>query len=136
MVGSLTSGQLASRVGHYKVLALIGLALTLVGMVLLSQMRVATTQAAAVVYMMLVGLGQGLLTAIFLLVVQNAAPGPMLGTATASCQFFRTIGATIGAAVSGAIMLSRYTSQLNSALPTGPSSGLTEAFAIPFGSPS
>jgi EmrB/QacA subfamily drug resistance transporter len=131
VVGSLTSGQLASRVGHYKVLALVGLALATVGMFALSRMDVDTAQGAAVVNMMLVGLGMGLLTPIYLLVVQNAVPAPMLGAATASCQFFRTIGATIGAAVSGSIMLSRYTSRLNSQVPAGPSNGFTEAFRNP-----
>jgi MFS family permease len=131
VVGSLASGQLASRVGHYKVLALIGLALTTCGMFSLSRMGVDTSRLTAVVNMMLIGLGLGLLTPIYLLVVQNSVPGPMLGAATASCQFFRTIGATIGAAVAGSIMLSRYTSRLDRELPAGAPDGLTEAFRNP-----
>src|SRR5262249_6675030 len=131
VVGSVASGQLASRVGHYKVLALTGLALSTGGMFSLSRMGVDTARLTAVANMMLIGLGLGLLTPIYLLVVQNAVPGPMLGAATASCQFFRTIGATIGAAVSGSIMLSRYTGRLDSELPAGAPNGLAEAIRNP-----
>jgi hypothetical protein len=45
---------------------------------------------------------------VFTLTIQNASPPNMIGAATALSQFCRSIGATIGAAVLGAILQARY----------------------------
>ena len=62
--------------------------------------------------MIVVGLGLGLGLQTFVLVVQNAVPRSMMGVATASTQFFRTIGATIGVTVMGALLTTRLHDEL------------------------
>jgi EmrB/QacA subfamily drug resistance transporter len=107
-LGSMTSGQLVSRIGHYKRIALVGLGLMTLGLSLLSRMDESTSQMLAVGYMMTVGAGLGLTMPIYTLVVQNVAPWHMIGAATASTQFFRSIGGTLGVAIFGTVMLSRF----------------------------
>jgi EmrB/QacA subfamily drug resistance transporter len=111
-VGSITSGQLVSRIGHYKRIALVGLGLMTVGMWLLSGMQESTTQLQAVGYMMTVGIGLGLTMPIYTLIVQNVAPWHMIGAATAATQFFRSIGGTLGVAIFGTVMLSNFNAYL------------------------
>ena len=52
----------------------------------------------------LIGIGLGALSQQYTLVVQNAVPRRDLGVATASLQFFRNVGATIGTAVFGTVL--------------------------------
>ncbi|HUU32868.1 MAG TPA: hypothetical protein VMW48_02330, partial [Vicinamibacterales bacterium] len=58
---------------------------------------------------------------VYALVVQNAAPRAQLGAATATSQFFRSIGSTIGVALFGTMLLGVYHQQLELTLPAGTS---------------
>jgi hypothetical protein len=66
--------------------------------------------------LVLTGLGLGLVMPVFTLTIQNAAPMNMIGAATALSQCVRSIGATVGAAVMGAILQQRYMESMGSAL--------------------
>jgi hypothetical protein len=54
--------------------------------------------------MIFIGLGLGFTSMCYTLSVQNAVPWKLRGVATASTQFFRTIGGTIGVAIMGTIL--------------------------------
>jgi len=54
--GSIFSGQLVSRLGRYKVLAIVGTAIMTFGMLLMSGMKGDTTQAIAIRNMVVMGL--------------------------------------------------------------------------------
>lgn len=126
IVGSVASGQLVSRLGRYKLVATLGLALMTVGLFLLSGMRVDTTTATVVRNMIVTGLGLGLTMPIYTLAVQNAVDRRLLGAATAATQFFRQIGGTVGTAIFTSLMLSRYHTQFNAGVPNGvPAQALT-----------
>ncbi len=114
---SIVGGQLLSRTGRYKVLAIIGFAVAAMGMFLLSRMAVTTTQGELIRNMIITGLGGGVLLSLFTIVVQNAFPYRQLGEVTASLNFFRAIGATIGVAVMGTIMNNAFQSDLQSNMP-------------------
>ena len=62
--------------------------------------------------MVLLGLGVGMVMQVSLLAVQNAVEHRDLGVATASAQFFRSLGGSFGVAVFGAIMNARIGSEL------------------------
>jgi hypothetical protein len=114
---SIVGGQLLSRTGRYKLLAIFGFALAAVGMLLLSRMAVTTAQSQLIRNMIITGLGAGLLLSLFTIVVQNAFPYRQLGEVTASVNFFRYIGSTIGVAVMGTIMTNAFQSDLQSNMP-------------------
>jgi EmrB/QacA subfamily drug resistance transporter len=105
VVGSMAAGQMISRTGRYRLLAILGSALATVGMFLMAVMDKTTTNSQVVRNMVIVGLGLGIMQPIYTLVVQNMAPAAQRGAATASTQFFRSIGSTVGVAVFGSVLL-------------------------------
>ena len=116
---SVASGQLISRTGRYKAVLLTSPVVLAVGFWLLSRLDVHSTLHETTRDMIVVGLGLGLGTSTFVLVVQNAVPRSMMGVATASTQFFRTIGATIGVTVMGAMLTSNLHDELAGRLSPG-----------------
>ncbi len=117
MFSSIVGGQLLSRTGRYKILAICGFAVAAVGMFLLSRMTASTTDGEVVRNMVITGLGMGVMMSLFTIVVQNAFPYRQLGEVTAGLTFFRSIGATIGVAVMGTIMTNDFQSALQSNMP-------------------
>jgi EmrB/QacA subfamily drug resistance transporter len=117
MFSSLVGGQLLSRTGRYKLLAIGGFAIAAVGMFLLSRMTAITVQGEVVRNMIITGLGIGVMMSLFTIVVQNAFPYRQLGEVTATVTFFRSIGSTIGVAVMGTIMTNTFQSALQSNMP-------------------
>ena len=119
MVGLLTtaiaSGRTISRIGRYKVFPIAGTAILAVGMYLLSRLGVGTAPWLASVYMFIVGAGIGLVMQVLVLVVQNDAPPAVMGVATSTATFFRSVGGSFGVAVFGAIFASRLRRPLGSA---------------------
>jgi EmrB/QacA subfamily drug resistance transporter len=116
VVSSIIGGQLMSRTGRYKILALSGFAVATVGMFLLSRMTVDTSNGVIVRNMVITGLGIGISMSLFTIVVQNAFPFRLLGQVTANLQFFRSIGGTIGIAILGTVMTNQFHSQFDSSL--------------------
>ncbi len=103
LVASIGSGVLVSRWGRYKVFPVVGTALTTIGLYLMSLIGVSTGSWTIAAYMVVFGLGLGLVLQVLTVAVQNAVPYEELGTATSGVTFFRMIGGSFGTAVFGAI---------------------------------
>jgi EmrB/QacA subfamily drug resistance transporter len=112
LVASIGSGRAISRIGRYKVFPIAGTAILVVGMFLLSRLNPGTTRWLASVYMLVVGIGIGLVMQVLVLVVQNDAPPGDIGVATSTATFFRSLGGSFGVAIFGAIFASRLADQL------------------------
>ncbi|MFK7601533.1 MDR family MFS transporter [Deinococcus sp. SM5_A1] len=110
--GAVVSGQLASRLGFYKPLIIIGLILMIGGFFLLSTLSADTAYGTVIVYMIVLGLGIGPALPLFNLAIQNAVQRWEIGVATSSGQFFQQMGSTIGTAIFGAVLTSSLASQL------------------------
>ncbi len=118
--GSITAGQVLSRTnGHYRIQGIVGLTIMGAGMALLSTMRVDTSVSLALAYMVITGVGIGSTMPLYSIAVQNAVPYKVLGVATSSTSFFRSIGATVGLAVFGSIMNNRFAAEFVKELPGG-----------------
>ena len=65
-------------------------------------------QGCLTVVLAIAGLGMGFVSISTLLIVQNSLPGEDLGIATASHQFSRTLGGTIGIGISGSFVTARF----------------------------
>jgi EmrB/QacA subfamily drug resistance transporter len=124
LAASIVSGRIISRIGRYKAFPIAGTAITAVGMFLLSRLEVGTPPWVASLYMLVVGIGIGLVMQVLVLVVQNAAPRRDVGVATSTATFFRSMGGSLGVALFGAIFASRLTSELT-ALPAAAASSLS-----------
>lgn len=129
--GNIFGGQVTSRSGKYKALAITGTIFSAAGMIVFARMGLSTTHAMVVFGMVLVGLGLGFVQPVYTVAVQNAAPRQHMGTATASTQFFRSIGSTVGVAAFGSVLLSLYKHDFAAGVPKG-----TPAIALrPFNNP-
>lgn len=117
VVASAISGQLISRSGKYKLLAIAGFSVMLAGMILLSGMGVNTTNGSVVRNMIIMGMGIGLVVPIFVIAVQNAFPHSEVGTVTAFIQFFRNIGGTAGVAILGSLLNIRFKAESAKVVP-------------------
>lgn len=116
MFSSIVGGQLLSRTGRYKILAIVGFIVASLGMFLLSRMTATTGNGQISLNMVVTGLGLGVMMSLFTIIVQNAFPFRQLGEVTAGLTFFRSIGSTIGVAVMGTIMTNSFQSTLQSNL--------------------
>jgi EmrB/QacA subfamily drug resistance transporter len=112
LVAAIFSGRMISRIGRYKIFPIVGTAVLLGGMFLLSRLGVGTAPWLASVYMLVVGVGIGLVMQVLVLVVQNDAPAAQVGVATATATFFRSVGGSFGVAIFGAIFAARLTGAL------------------------
>jgi EmrB/QacA subfamily drug resistance transporter len=119
LAASTLSGQLISRTGRYKVFPVAGTAIAAVGMWLLSTMTPATGRVTSTVYMIVVGIGIGLVMQVVILATQNAVGRRDLGIATGTVSFFRSVGGSFGVAVFGAIFTNRLADELARRLPAG-----------------
>src|SRR5690606_9770128 len=104
LIGSISSGQLVSRIGNYKILLLIGGVIFFIGIFLLSTIDASTSYKQILLYMFISGIGIGPAIPLYPLAIQNAVDAKVLGQATSANQFFRQIGGAIGASVLGAIL--------------------------------
>jgi EmrB/QacA subfamily drug resistance transporter len=131
VVGSIVGGQTVSRTGTYKAVAIAGSMLVAAGMVVFATMGVDTQRIYVASGMVIAGLGMGLLQPVYTLAVQNVAPRRQMGAATSSTIFFRSIGATVGVAAFGSIMLTRYHTAFERSMPAHVPAAALPYFANP-----
>lgn len=112
---SAGSGQIVSRTGKYKLLAVSGMVINVVAMYLLSTMTPETTHGTLVWFMVVLGLGMGISMPIYNVVIQSAFPQKMLGVVTASAQTFRSVGGTVGVAILGTVLNNRLSTHIANA---------------------
>jgi EmrB/QacA subfamily drug resistance transporter len=105
VLASTISGQLISKTGKYKVLAIVGLAFISAGMITLSFISMSTSYLRLAGGMILVGIGVGITTPLFVIAVQNAFEHSRIGVVTATLQFFRNFGGLIGISIFGTVMI-------------------------------
>jgi EmrB/QacA subfamily drug resistance transporter len=134
MAASVLSGQLVARFGRYKWLVILSMAISVIGTSLLFRLDVQAGNAEVVIAMLVLGLGMGVGMSLYTLIVQNALPQKM-AQATSALTFFRQIGATIGLAAMGSLMVSTFPSAFRSALPTAVTHALPSAVLSKFGDP-
>jgi EmrB/QacA subfamily drug resistance transporter len=100
-------GRVISRTGRYKVFPATGLGLMAVGLFLLSRMDASTSRTTVSLFMIVFGLGFGMVSQVLVLAIQNAVDRRDIGIATASANLFRALGGSVGVALFGAIFSSR-----------------------------
>jgi EmrB/QacA subfamily drug resistance transporter len=115
---SIGSGILVTKSGRYKVFPILGAAVLLAGLWLLSTIGVDTPYWKLAVYCFMFGSGLGFSMQTIVLAVQNSVHFRDMGTATSSVTFFRQMGGAVGAAVFGAVLASRLAYHLPTT-PTG-----------------
>src|SRR3569833_2912935 len=111
----LTTGQLITRNGRYRIYPIIGGAVLTAGMLLLVLLKVDTSTAMSSALTVVAGLGMGFIMQNTMLVTQHSVELRDMGAASGSVTLFRTIGGSRGVARLGSI----YTSRLKDSLVDG-----------------
>lgn len=114
-IAAAFSGQMMSRTGRYKFLLIGGITVMSIGMLSFATVDETTGRVEAIARMIVMTLGLGVTLPLLQVVVQNAVPFSVVGVATASVQFFRQIGGTLGVAVLTGIMVGRFRDGLTEA---------------------
>jgi EmrB/QacA subfamily drug resistance transporter len=112
LVTSIGSGQLISRFGRYKIYPIVGTALLVVALLLLSRLSETTSALVMNTYFFILGLSLGLIIQVLVIAVQNSVDYADLGAATSGNTFFRSIGGAFGVAISGSVFSNRLASGL------------------------
>ncbi len=118
LVAAIGSGRAISKLGRYKIFPVTGTAVLIVGMYLLSRLGENTAHWVASAYMLVVGVGIGLVMQVLVLVVQNDVGREDIGVATSTATFFRSVGGSFGVAIFGAIFASRLGHELKKLPPS------------------
>jgi EmrB/QacA subfamily drug resistance transporter len=113
---SIISGRLITRTGRYKIFPILGAAILIVALLMLSRLQVGTPFWQLALFELAFGAGLGMTMQTIVTAVQNAVEYRDLGTSTSATTFFRQMGGTIGAAVFGAILANRLTVHLTEQL--------------------
>ena len=110
---SISTGRIISHTGRYKLFPVAGTLIAAVGMFLLSTMDVHTTRLVSSIYMLVLGVGIGMVMQVTVLAVQNAVDRRHLGSATSTVTFLRSMGGSFGTAVGGAVVANRLADKLH-----------------------
>ncbi|SFJ88994.1 MDR family MFS transporter [Thermoflavimicrobium dichotomicum] len=103
IVASIIGSQILLRTRYRNVLVA-GMLITALGFYLMSTMGVGTSSFITYLYMIILGIGMGLVMPTLTIVVQEAFPKSQLGTVTSAAAFFRSIGGTIGVTLFNVVM--------------------------------
>ena len=123
MVTSIIAGQVTSKTGRYKILPILGSVGMGAGMFLLTLLGPATSRVTSGLFLVVLGLGMGLLMQTTSLMAQNSVELKDIGVASSSRIFFQQIGGSIGVSVFGALFAKQLTDSLSAARP-GAAAGL------------
>lgn len=110
---SIVGGQIIARTGRFKYQVILGAAITVVAAYLLQTIDAGASKTSIAVYMVIFGLGSGLVGPTISVIVQSSVPQDMMGVATGGRQFFMQIGQVMGVAVFGLIFTTTYVSSFN-----------------------
>lgn len=115
VITNILTGQFVSRVGLLKLPMMAGAVITTFGVGLLTTLTTASQPWEVTLFMIVIGIGLGLIMPITTIAIQESVERRDLGAGISSVQFFRSIGSTIGVAIIGTVVTSSYISNINGA---------------------
>jgi MFS family permease len=114
---SIIGGRVISKLGRYKWFMVVGAVTTTAGLLLHVLLQVDTPLWEAGLFMFVIGVGLGLVMQPLVLAAQNGLSLREMGTGTSTSTFVRTLGASAGVAVFGAVFNNRLAHWLSELAP-------------------
>jgi EmrB/QacA subfamily drug resistance transporter len=111
--GALSCGQLINKIGK-KPSTILGSMFLVLGGGLTLLFSASTALTTCVIVLGFIGVGMGFVSMATLLIVQDSLAASDMGVATASHQFFRTLGGTVGVGVSGSFVTAALATSMES----------------------
>jgi hypothetical protein len=119
----IVTGQRISKTGKYRIYPIVGTGMLALGLGIMSRLEWDSSWFMVWGALAVLGVGIGLIMQVITLAVQNAVETRDMGTATASVNFFRSMGGAMGVAMFGAVLSNRLTSYLPDYVPAGVNTG-------------
>jgi EmrB/QacA subfamily drug resistance transporter len=116
VVAATVTGQLISRTGRYRPFPIIGSLFIFTGLSLLALLDASSRPAWVAAILVVIGLGMGMTFQPYVIATQNAVEVSNLGIATATIQFFRSMGGSLAVAALGTLLANRLASELTARL--------------------
>jgi EmrB/QacA subfamily drug resistance transporter len=104
VISSLVTGQIITRIDHYRFVGTAGILIMISGLFLLGQVNVGTSEVEVVRDLLLVGLGLGVTFPLYINATQAAVSRQFVGVVSSQIQFWRNVGGTIGVSILGAVL--------------------------------
>ncbi len=117
IVGALVAGQIMTRTGRYKALALSGAVLMAAGLFLFTRLGADSTWPVVVRNMLVMGIGIGTLLPVLNVAVQNAFPYRSMGVVNAAQQFVRSLGGVVASPILGTLLANTFSAEMEANLP-------------------
>ncbi len=114
---SIGGGAAITRTGRYRIYPIIGAAVVVVGLLILTRLQVDSPYWYIAIAIFVLGAGLGFTMQTVVTAVQNAVDMRDLGVATSAITFFRSMGGAFGVALLGAVLNNRLTHHLAQELP-------------------
>jgi EmrB/QacA subfamily drug resistance transporter len=112
IASSIIGGRLLLKLSYRTVLTT-GMLISSAGFLLMSTMDNGTASFTTYTYMVILGLGMGLVMPTLMIAIQNEFPKSQLGAVTSASTFFRSIGGTMGITILNAVMNQRLQENMN-----------------------
>jgi Na+/melibiose symporter-like transporter len=102
-LASLLAGRIMTR-ASYRLIAILGGVALAAGCAMLAYLKPADGPIWAAAGSLVIGIGMGFCSTVFIVSIQAAVPWRQRGAATSSCMFMRFVGQSTGAAMCGAAL--------------------------------
>jgi EmrB/QacA subfamily drug resistance transporter len=119
VAAATVTGQLISRTGRYRLFPIVGGVFILVGLVLLALLDAGSSPGSIAAILVVTGIGMGMTFQPYIIATQNAVKVSNLGIATATVQFFRSMGGSLAVAALGTLLANHLASDLQARLGAG-----------------
>jgi EmrB/QacA subfamily drug resistance transporter len=102
-LASLLAGRIMTRTS-YRLIAILGGVALAAGCAMLADLQPADGPIWATAGSLVIGIGMGFCSTVFIVSIQASVPWRQRGAATSSCMFMRFVGQSTGAAMCGAVL--------------------------------
>jgi EmrB/QacA subfamily drug resistance transporter len=116
VAAATVTGQLISRTGRYRLFPIAGSVFILGGLSLLTLLGEGSASVAVAGILVVTGIGMGMTFQPYIIATQNAVEVANLGIATATIQFFRSMGGSLAVAALGTLLANRLATELQAHL--------------------
>jgi EmrB/QacA subfamily drug resistance transporter len=116
VAAATVTGQLISRTGRYRLFPIVGSVFILGGLSLLALLGEGSAPVAVGGILVVTGIGMGMTFQPYIIATQNAVEVSNLGIATATIQFFRSMGGSLAVAALGTLLANRLATELQARL--------------------
>ncbi len=108
LTASIIGGQVLARTGKFKFQVILGSVLVITATLLLSQVESNEAKRNIMFFMLIFGLGSGMIGPTMSVITQSAVEHKYMGVATSGRQFFMQIGQVLGTAIFGVVLATSY----------------------------